>query len=247
MELNPRKDPGPMAIPANFLQYNVEIVAPVLTDCINTMFRTGRVPTSWKQCFMIPIPKKGALNDISNYRGVAIQSCLPKIMDKIITRMLYETVGKTIKPSQHGFMKGKSTTTNLTEKAQVLHDETKLSQVDVIYFDLSKAFDQVRHDLLAVKLCKMSIPFNFLRIIMKFIGREYILKVNGQTTKFSISPESSVLQGSHFGPILFITFTNNMDDEDTLCYADDKKIFKVIRGMEDRNQGFDREHKIEFD
>lgn len=28
MDLNPRKDPGPMAIPAKFLQYNVEFVAP---------------------------------------------------------------------------------------------------------------------------------------------------------------------------------------------------------------------------
>lgn len=228
MELNPRKDPGPMAISANFLQYNVDVVAP--------MFRTGRVPSSWKKCFLIPIPKKGALNDISNYRGIAIQSCLPKILDRIITRMLYDTIGKTIKSSQHGFMRGRSTTTNLSEMTQFLHNETKKAQVDVIYFDFSKAFDQVRHDLLANKLCKLSIPYNFLRIIMKFtVGRIYILKINGQATEFFIQPESSVSQGSHFGPILYLIFTDDMNVEDMLCYADDTKIFKIIRNIEDRN------------
>lgn len=73
--------------------------------------------------------------------------------------MLYDSIGPLIKKSQHGFMKGKSTTTNLTEIAQMLHEESKDSQIDVIYFDFSKAFDQVRHDLLEIKLCIVNCPF----------------------------------------------------------------------------------------
>lgn len=235
LELNEKKDPGPMAIPANFLRHNVDVVAPVIVECINTIFRTGRVPATWKQCYIIPIPKKGAMNEISNYRGIAIQSCIPKIMDRIITRMLYESVGPIIKESQHGFMKGKSTTTNLAEMAQFLHDNSG-HQVDVIYFDFSKAFDQVRHDLLAIKLCKLSIPYNFLRVIMKFIiGRVYVLKINGVPTGISISPASSVPQGSHFGPICFVIFTNDLDVPNLRCYADDTKVFRSIKTMEDRN------------
>lgn len=132
-------------------------------------------------------------------------------------------------------MKEKSTTTNLAEMAQYLHDNSG-NQVDVIYFDFSKAFDQVRHDYLAVKLCKLSIPYNFLRVIMKFtIGREYLLKINGIPSRISIRPASSVPQGSHFGPMCFVIFTNDLDIENLSSYADDKKVFRVIRTMEDRD------------
>lgn len=192
LELKDKKDPGPMQIPANFLRFNVDAVAPIIMDSINTIFRTGRIPQKWKQCYILPIPKKGAINDLSNYRGIAIQSCVPKILDRIITRMLYENLGPLIKKSQHGFMKGRSTTTNLIEIAQLIH-ENKNQQVDVVYFDFSKAFDQVRHDLLAIKLSKYAIPFNFFKVIMKFmIGREYLLKIDGSPTNISFRPASSL-------------------------------------------------------
>lgn len=224
-----------MLIPANFLQFNVDIVAPVIVDCINSIFLTGRIPSKWKQCYILPIPKKGSLNDMANYRGIAIQSCIPKILDKIITRMLYDSFGTILMNTQHGFVRGRSTTTNLVEMSQFLHDHAH-EQVDVVYFDFSKAFDQVRHDLLAVKLCKLSIPYNFFRIVMKFmIGREYFLKMGGIPSNISIMPESSVPQGSHFGPICFLLFTNDLNLDNQLCYADDKKIYRVIRNMDDRD------------
>lgn len=138
-DLSIRKDPGPMGISAAFLQFNIETVAPILVQCINTIFLTGRIPT-----------KKGAITDIENYRGIAIQSCIPKLLDRIITRILYETLESIIDPNQHGFMRGKSTQTNLAEISQFIHNESRSSQIDVIYFDFSKAFDQIRHDLLAV-------------------------------------------------------------------------------------------------
>lgn len=72
---------------------------------------------------------------------------------------------------------------------------------------------------------------------MKFtIGRIYILKINGIATKLFISPKSSVPQGSHFGPICFIIFTNDLDIEFLLCYADDTKAFRKIRNLQDRNK-----------
>lgn len=107
--------------------------------------------------------------------------------------------------------------------------------MDIIYVDFSKAFDQIRHDLLAVKLAKLSMPFNFLKIIMKFtLNRSYALKINNTTSEI-IYPKSSVPQGSHNGPILYEIFTNDLDINNILCYADDAKIYQVIRNMVDRH------------
>lgn len=234
-ELKTSKDPGPMNIPAIFLQFNSEIVAPIIQNAINTIFQTGRIPTEWKCSFITPIPKKGSSIDVENYRGIAMQSCIPKILDKVLTRILYERVGDILTPNQHGFRKKKGTVTNLLEITQIIHDNKKDAQIDVVYFDYSKAFDQIRHDILAVKLSKMGLPFNLYRTIMNFvIGRIYKLKVDGVEYDITITPQSSVPQGSHIGPLLYIIFTNDLG-LDELTYADDTKLFMIIRNLLDRN------------
>lgn len=151
--------------------------------------------------------------------------------------MLYEYLEPIIKSSQHGYVKGKSTTTNLIEMSQLILDASQHSQIDIIYFDFSEAFDQVRYDLLAEKLSRLSMPLNFLKVVMRFVvGREYVLKIDNIPTEAVIKPKSSVPQGSHFGPILYVIFTNDINISNISCYADNTKNFRIIKDMDDRNE-----------
>jgi hypothetical protein len=84
-----------------------------------------------------------------DYRGVAILSAIPKRLELLVYRTVYDDLKNLISDNQHGFMKNRSTVTNLLEYASfVLNSIEEGWQVDSVYKDFSKAFDRVRHQLL---------------------------------------------------------------------------------------------------
>ena len=73
---------------------------------------------------------------------------------------------------QHGFMRGKSTTTQLLDVYHdVLDSVASGKQVDAIYLDLLKAFDKVPHHHLLSKLCDFGIRGTLL-LVSKLLVRQ---------------------------------------------------------------------------
>lgn len=206
-ELDIKKDPGPMNISPLIFKYCMEDLAPIILKIMNEIMDRGIMPNEWKSSFITPIPKKGMATNIANYRGIAMQSILPKILDRLLTEKLYDHINKLIPRTQHGFLRKRGTMTNLLEITQYLRDEIhKDNRIDVIYFDLAKAFDRVSHTILAGKLSRLALPFKFYKTIMSFItNRPYFLKADGIAYhEMNFTTKSSVAQGSHIGPLLFI-------------------------------------------
>lgn len=241
--LNDKKDAGPMGISISFLKFNFYALAPTIAEIFNACIRTGSIPQDWKTSFISPIPKKGAKNEITNYRGICLQSIIPKTFDKLLTKRIMQCLRPLIPPEQHGFIDKRSTTTNLVTTTQFIRNSfAKKRQVDCIYFDFSKAFDRIDHGLLAAKLALTSTPYVIFRLVMNFIiARTYKLKVDGVITNEEFQTFSSVPQGSHIGPLLFNLFVMDMVKEVLnkgvdihLQYADDTKMLKEIASNQDQ-------------
>ena len=88
-----------------------------------------------------------------------MQSVLPKLLDKFVSRRIGEICVGSINRNQYGFVRNRSTLSNLLEYRVFLSEAQESGgQVDSVYTDYSKAFDRVYHGLLKGKLIKWGFP-----------------------------------------------------------------------------------------
>jgi len=126
-----------------------------LAYIFNQLISVGAVPPEWKKAFITPVHKKGAAGLVQNYRPISLTCVASKIMERIVCRRILDHLynNNILHRAQHGFLKNRSTTTNLLESLNdwTLCLQTK-NQVTVVYVDFSKAFDVVSHDKLFARL-----------------------------------------------------------------------------------------------
>ena len=100
---------------------------------------------------------------------------------------------------------------------------------DVIYTDVSKAFDSFAHERLLQKLVKLGIAGDLLNWARSFLsGRSQWVNLEDMTSDWK-DVISGIPQGSVIGPLLFVIFINDMPDEVkfNMCklFADDCKLY----------------------
>ena len=59
-----------------------------LHTLFNKIFDLEYFPESWSEVYIVPLHKKGSLDDVSNFRGITLLSTLEKLFTHILNNRL---------------------------------------------------------------------------------------------------------------------------------------------------------------
>ena len=169
----------------------------------------------------------GRLNKIYYY----YYKSLEHIICKQITSHFSEN--KILTPVQHGFRSKHSCESQLliTTDEFIQNFESK-TQTDVVVLDFSKAFDVVPHQRLLHKLDHYGIWGTTLNWIQNFLtNRTQKVVVDGSSSE-SARVMSGVPQGTVLGPLLFLTYINDLPSKvssQVRLFSDDCLLYRPIK------------------
>lgn len=108
-------------------------------------------------------------------------------------------------------------------------DKRDVNFVSGLFVDLTKAFDTVSHDLLAVKLEKSGMRGCVLELFVDYLKGRYQAVSVGDALSTLMEIKMGVIQGSALGPTLFLIFINDIQylplKGALYLFADDAALF----------------------
>ena len=228
---------GPDGVSQFILQKTAVSVAYPLSIVFRQSFETGTLPSHFKTANIVPIHKKNAKNKVENYRSISLTSVPCKVMESIvadhITSFLFRN--NKISEAQHGFLRRRSTVTQLLLSLNLVTEALDRSEYcDIFYLDIVKAFNSVSHTKLFLIFESFGIRGKLFAWLTEYLnGRTQRVVINGKFSKFE-QVTSGVGEGTCLGPLFFIMYINNIaahiketqkESKSTLfLFADDCKL-----------------------
>ena len=200
--INPNKACGPDGIHGRILKNCPHSLAQPLSILFNLSYNTGYLPADWKAANIVPVHKKGPKDNIENYRPISLTSLVMKTFERMIKEELLFKTSHLLDERQHGFLSQKSCTTNMlyfSDNVVMSINDCNTMSTDVVYFDFSKAFDSVNHDLI---LHKLKVFYSIDGRLLKFLSNYLSGRKQCVTIENYKSSQKNVLSGVPQGSIL---------------------------------------------
>ena len=110
-KLKSDKSPGGDNILNEYIKEGRTILLPLLCKLFNVILCTGWFPELWVKSILVPIFKKGDVNNTGNYRGISLVSHVGKLFTSVINCRLIKWCKENdvLTDAQFGFIPGYGT------------------------------------------------------------------------------------------------------------------------------------------
>ena len=118
------KSPGPDGVHPKLLR---SLAAdPSFAKAVYTLFakcvQGRKIPAEWKIANVVALHKKGSRDQAANHRPVSLTCILSKVYQTFVKKHILNHVDSSVSSDQHGFISGRSCTSNLLEAFDTIID-----------------------------------------------------------------------------------------------------------------------------
>ena len=154
------------AITAEALQGGGDLMIDAIHTFYSEVYTNMSPPKQWVSNFIIPLPKKGDLSLMTNYRGITLMSIAAKVYNKILLNRIRPHLDPLLRKNQAGFCPGRSCTQQIHILRRIMEGfrENQLPLI-VTFVDFKKAFDSINRSVVFSVLRHYGIPETLVNAI----------------------------------------------------------------------------------
>ena len=169
------------------------------------VFEKCHAPTQWTSSLIIPLPKKGNLQLMTNYRGISLMSIAAKTYNRVLLNRIREPIDALLRKNQAGFRTGRSCIQQIHILRRIM-DGAYSNNIPlfITFVDFKKAFDSIDREMMFAILLYYGIPEKIVKAIrVLYDNSTSRVYIDGtESEPFNIT--TGVLQGDVLAPFLFI-------------------------------------------
>ena len=161
------KSPGADEITAELIKNGGPNIEAFYHKLCCKVWNDQKWPADWVKSIFVLIPKKGDTLQCTNNRNIALKSHSSRILLKIMAKRMHWKMKAEIAEEQTGFKDGRGTRNQVLNLEMVIEKNREHSKdLFLCFFDCTKAFDTVAHDILLNNMQDMGFP-EYIILLLK--------------------------------------------------------------------------------
>jgi hypothetical protein len=227
--LKPKKSAGE----DNISNWIIKKLSPAYLECLckcfNDWLNKHEYIADWKTAKIITLNKlKAGTPSCEQTRPISLLATHSKIYEKILLDRVRDWTesNNIIPPEQSGFRKGYMLQTRVLSIYQEIKNSLAGNVPTLgIYVDYKKAYDLVWHMGLIVKLFRLNVPTELLKVLLNWLSNRKAYITFGSAKSDDFNTHVGLPQGSSLSPYIFIMYhadiVKNTRAFSTHLFADD--------------------------
>ena len=192
--------------------HSIDVILPIIHKLFNRLFSYGEFPEAWSNSIIVPLHKKGDVNEPVNYRGILLLDIFGKLYASILNRRItfYTNIYNKITESQAGFHENYSTTDNAFILQTLINRyiSRKGRKLYVAFVDFKQAFDKVNRNKLWSVLQKAGLKGKLYKALQGIYKQVKAQVRSSAGLSESFQCPNGLKQGCMLSPALFTLFIN---------------------------------------